>query len=169
MWQLVDQSSEVTYVLLVFCTSSLYIGIYWIFSIRNILFLIDLNPSQAVLHVNIHANGFVSLLNLSLDRSHHLCPQNLKFLSYYLLFKHSNFTSIVTAMVLWCLMFVSILCVTLVWPPVWSDATQNRYPVWTDYSKILLWLTLSQTLKTSSYWSGDDGQCMKCLAQSQPQ
>ena len=69
----------------------------------------------------------------------------------------------------WIRTFVSILCVTLVWPPVWSDATQNRYPVWTDYSKILLWLTLSQTLKTSSYWSGDDGQCMKCLAQSQPQ
>ena len=116
MWQLVDQSSEVTYVLLVFCTSSLYIGIYWIFSIRNILFLIDLNPSQAVLHGNIHANGVVSLLNLSLDRCHHLCPQNLKFLSYYLLFKHSNFTSIVTAMVLWCTTGFGLLFQFCVWP-----------------------------------------------------
>ena len=144
-----------------------YIGIYWI------LFLIDLNPSQAVLHGNIHANGVVSLLNLFLDRCHHLCPQNLKFLSYYLPFKHSNFTSIVTAMVLWCTTGFGLLFQFCVWPlcgrQFWSDAYKNRYPVWTDYSKILLWLTLSQTLKTSSYWSGDDGQCMKCLAQSQPQ
>ena len=116
IWQLVDQSSEVTYELLVFCTSSLYIGIYWIFSIRNILFLIDLNPSQAVLHGNIHANGVVSLLNLSLDRCHHLCPQNLKFLSYYLPFKHSNFTSIVTAMVLWCTTGFGLLFQFCVWP-----------------------------------------------------
>ena len=122
MWQLADQSSEVTYVLLVFCTSSLYIGIYWIYwDILDIIF--DWPESKPSCPPWEHPCQWRRLapepFSGSLPSPVPSKPKIFILLSSIQTFKfYLNSYCHGALMYNWIRTFVSILCVTFVWPPV---------------------------------------------------